>query len=436
MTEIVEVDKPSEILSTPTVALRFEQLTDAVKVKNATCLGLEDQFTFAVWIQPTSSTLQQDYFLVVHIANNYALSFGNGNVQVAFRNEKPGWMWKKTSITLTMGRWTHIAVAYDAAHKTAVIMKDGVNVEAMVIKGKLALNVNHLIVKLLRLSANKDDEVIASPNTGEENSFAGMIAHLKIWRAVLSDNQIRQQLLRPSMEDKNLLCWWKFDEGYGNTVSDSLNNAPQGNTLGCRWWMAPNATGSVPVPPSTLQHDLRQMFNNEVSSDIQLAVEGGEGKLIYAHRVLLAARSETFKAMLQAQFSESNQKLVIVKDISHDILSWVVEYLYTDSVAIDEKNVVDLFVGADRFQVMRLRSQCENFLLRSIDEDNVCHVLELADRVNASELRHFCMNWILSNFGDVLRKGDHLLLPKELQQEINAHVADQYFPNKRRKIAP
>ena len=84
----------------PTVGLSVEKTADSIKVKNAFVLSLEDQFTYGVWVKPTNNSHPQEFFLVMHIANNYALSCGNGYVQVAFRNEKPGWMWKKTSIQL------------------------------------------------------------------------------------------------------------------------------------------------------------------------------------------------------------------------------------------------------------------------------------------------------------------------------------------------
>lgn len=418
----------------PTVALKIEKLTDSVKVKNAPVLSLEDQFTFGVWIQPTTSVHQhQEYFLVIHIANNYALSCGNGCVQVAFRNEKPGWMWKKTGIQLVHNQWTHIAVSYDSVRRQATVIKDGIALETIPVKGKLAPNVNHLIIKLLRLSASKEDD---NPNNaGEESSFTGMISNLKIWKTVLTDTQIKNQINKPpsflSPEDQHLVCWWKFDEGYDNKVFDSKSNAPEGLVAGCSWWIAKNATGTVQVPPSTLLGDLRAMLNNPISSDVQLSVDK-DGPVINAHKMILATRSEWFKAMLVNNMCESSMRVIAVKDISFDTLSLLVEYLYTDSVNIDESNVVDLFVAADKFQVKRLQAICENFLIKNIDEDNIIQVFELADRVNAAQLRTFCINWILSNFGEVLRKGEHLNLSRDLQMEINQLAADQLF-TKRRK---
>jgi len=444
---------PSKDRYEPKMGLSIDKTSDSIKVKNGVVLGLEDQFTFGVWIKPTNNVQPQDFFLVVHIANNYALSCGNGCVQVAFRNEKPGWMWKKTSIQLTMDCWTHIAVSYDSVHRQALVFKDGVQTDIIQVKGRLLPNVNHLIVKLLRLSAAKEDEPNAQqqggtahpppPRSGAEDSFTGMVAHLKIWKSVLTEQQLKLQLNRPldqiaPEEQQHLLCWWKFDEGHGTKVSDFMEQAPDGIIVGCRWWVGGCAIGKVEIPKSTLQSDLSVMFNNPLSSDVQLTVDDHPGPPINAHRALLAARSENFRAMLVNEMTEANSKIIILKEIKYDILLLLVQYLYTDAVAINEANVVDLLIASDRFQIKRLQAMCEDFVMKSIELDNVCNLFELADKVHASQLKVFCKNWIVSNWSEVLRKGDDMHLSIELQREIRNEVLQVYFHSnnsKRRKTS-
>jgi hypothetical protein len=441
-----ELDVPVDAATRyePTVGLSVDKTTDSIKVKNAFVLSLEDQFTYGVWVKPTSGTFPQEFFLVMHIANNYALSCGNGYVQVAFRNEKPGWMWKKTSIQLSTDQWTHIAVSYDSIHRQAFVMKDGVHCDTIQVKGRLTPNVNHLIVKLLRLSATKDDDQVRTNNAsgsssgGSEDSFTGMIAHLKIWRSVLTEQQLRNQITRPlhlpTPEDaQHLLCWWKFDEGYGNKVYDYMNNAPEGTITGCRWWVAASATGRVEIPASTLHSDLKQMFNNPLSSDVQLTVEEYTGTPFYAHRALLAARSEAFKAMLLNEMSESTMKTITLKEIKFDTLYQLVQYFYTDSVTITETNVVDLLMASDRFQVKRLQAMCEDYMMKNIEIENVCDLFSLADRVHATQLKNFCMNYIVSNWSEVFKRGEDIHLSSELQKEIREVVAPVYFPNPKRR---
>ncbi len=120
------------------------------------------------------------------------------------------------------------------------------------------------------------------------------------------------------------------------------------------------------IPPSTLAVDFKNIFNSPLGSDVSLTVEGYNGPPIAAHRVILASRSDTFKAMLYQGMSESTQRDISFKDLQFSILSLLVEYLYTDTVDVNAQNVMELFVAADRFQVTRLRSLCENFFFQSI----------------------------------------------------------------------
>lgn len=53
-------------------------------------------------------------------------------------------------------------------------------------------------------------------------------------------------------------------------------------------------TGTVQIPPSSLQHDLKGVFNNPLSSDVQITVEGYEGR----HFVLLLLVSLAGKTCL------------------------------------------------------------------------------------------------------------------------------------------
>ena len=95
---------------------------------------------------------------------------------------------------------------------------------------------------------------------------------------------------------------------------DFMNNAPEGTITGCRWWVAPSATGTriagvrtsesfiyiihkgkVDIPASTLQSDLKQMFNNTLSSDVQLTVEDYSGNYFASELYLQERRRKQNK---------------------------------------------------------------------------------------------------------------------------------------------
>jgi len=422
---------------TPPYSLSFEQITDSVKIKakHTEVLQQSEYLTFSIWIHPNSVISapphSKKYYLSVNVINSYALYCCEKRcIRVAFRNETPGWKWMQTNIVLPPNRWTHLAVTYNAPRREACVFKDGEFAISLPVQGQLEANGKNLAIRIMEHSTDDDDPM---PQDTQDH-FMGMIAHLKIWKAILPEMEIQNEVINTSSERQreDLVGWWKFDEGSGENVFDSTAHVPKGKIVGAKWWIAPNLIGCV--PPSTLAMDFKHIFNSPLGSDLSLNVDGHTGPPIHAHRVILATRSDTFKAMLYQGMSESVKKDISFKDIQFPILSLLVEYLYTDTVEISTQNVVELFVAADRFQVTRLRSLCENFFFQNVNEDNVCSVLELADKYNAKSLRQYCVNWILCNFGDMLLSDEYLNLNKELQLEINKLASQRYFVKKKRRL--
>lgn len=422
---------------TPPYSLDFEQITDAVKIKakHAEVLQQSDTLTFSIWIHPnnvlvTSHPHSKKYYLSVNVINSYALYCCEKRcIRVAFRNESPGWKWMQTNIVLPPKKWTHLAVTYSAPRREACVFKDGEFATSLPVQGQLEANGKNLAIRIMEHSTDEDD-----PTQDSMDQFVGMIAHLKIWKSVLPEAEIRNEVVNTSAERQreDLVGWWKFDEGSGDNVFDATSHVPKGKIQGAKWWIAPELVGYV--PPSTLAIDFKHIFNSSLGSDVTLTVDGHPGPPIFAHRVILATRSDTFKAMLFQGMSESIKRDISFKDIQFSILSLLVEYLYTDTVEITTQNVVEVFMAADRFQVTRLRLLCENFFFQNISDDNVCNILELTDKYHASSLRQFCVNWILCNFGEMLLSDDYLNLNKELQLEINKLAAQRYFVKKKRRL--
>jgi hypothetical protein len=188
--------------------------------------------------------------------------------------------------------------------------------------------------------------------------------------------------------------------------------------------------GHVDVPPSTLVEDMRKMFSSSLGSDLKLIA--ADGREINAHKIILASRSEAFRALLFGGMREATQSEIKFPDIKYDILSLLVEFLYTDTANITGDIVVGVFMAADQYQLSRLRSLCENFILQNIAIENVCTIFQTADQLQASKLRGFCFNWIINNFGEVLTCEAYPQLPPELQREINLAAASMHFGKKRK----
>eukprot|EP01113_Clastostelium_recurvatum_P005307 TRINITY_DN12370_c1_g1_i1.p1 TRINITY_DN12370_c1_g1~~TRINITY_DN12370_c1_g1_i1.p1 ORF type:complete len:518 (+),score=174.45 TRINITY_DN12370_c1_g1_i1:113-1666(+) len=489
----------------PPFALNFTEVQDSIeiKAKQADMLQQSDKLSFSIWIHPTnepmpsiSSPNDKKYYLSINVINSYALyCCENRWLRVAFRNEQPGWKWIPTNTQLPLDQWTHIAVTYDSSG-TGGLYQNGVLVnDQLKVMGKLEANGKNLAIRIMERAVEDADHAQqttthTTTTPTKPNRFTGMIAHLKIWRKVLTAQDIQQEMrlnmAGTGIDGDDVVGWWRFDEGAGPTVYDSTGNVPEGRIAGARWWMPPDSMANV--PPSSIAFDFRQMFNKRLASDIIIRVDessiassssssssssisspspssstslvphgapqastqdpsssvtlssssasssSSSSEFLYGHRIVLAARCEAFRAMLMKGMSESTQKEIVIKGVTFSTLSLLIEYLYCDTVEITPQNAVELFIAADMFQVLRLRSMCEHYFYMHVSEENVCTILELADRFQSRFLRQYCISWILAHFGPMMSADSYLALPRDLQQEINMVASRRFFsPSKKRK---
>ena len=100
-------------------------------------------------------------------------------------------------------------------------------------------------------------------------------------------------------------------------------------------------TKTKKIPP--LSSDLLKAMNNEEFSDITLII--GDKK-IYAHRVVLASRSKFFEAMFSHEYKEAQGEITL-QDISYELFIVLLEYIYSDQIAINLKQIFDILALAD-----------------------------------------------------------------------------------------
>lgn len=168
----------------------------------------------------------------------------------------------------------------------------------------------------------------------------------------------------------------------------------------------------VMIPQSTLKSDLRTLLNRQELSDVTFIVEG---KPIYASRVHLALRCETFRAMFFGGLKESRTGGDIeMPGISYTVFLKLLEFIYTDEVAeIDSDVAVGLLVAAEQFLLGRLKSLCELAIQKSISTSNVIQHLLEAHQHHAEDLKELCLEYIQDNFEVVKEHESFELLKHE-----------------------
>lgn len=147
---------------------------------------------------------------------------------------------------------------------------------------------------------------------------------------------------------------------------------------------------------------IRGLVNDDEFSDVTFLIEN---EPIYAHKAILAQRSQHFAAMFRSGMRESSERTIPIPNISRTVFLLLLEYLYTDSVKIDVENSVALYIAADLYNLDRLRDMCSFVVRRNLNPENAGPLLEEATTNHCQALKDICMKYVVENF-DVVSKSE------------------------------
>ena len=141
-----------------------------------------------------------------------------------------------------------------------------------------------------------------------------------------------------------------------------------------------------------------------------VAKEGNEFK---AHRNVLSAASPFFSKLLQSEMKEKEEGVIRFEEISKSILSDVLEFIYTGSVEINEKNARDLIIAADYLLLESLKTISGRFLEKQMSSYNCISTIHFAEKYRCEELVLRSTKFIQDNFTSVAKSDEFLNLEAE-----------------------
>ncbi|CAL1282495.1 unnamed protein product [Larinioides sclopetarius] len=149
-------------------------------------------------------------------------------------------------------------------------------------------------------------------------------------------------------------------------------------------------------PEKKLKEDLKTMLENPINSDVSLQV-GNER--IPVHWSVLCSRSPYFKRMFESEMKERVQNSVIITDISIATLKNLIEFLYTANFCESDQRggleeLFEIYYGAEKYEVMDLRTLCACKIMKNASVDNVLQILQLSHLHNDKDLKMKVMSFI------------------------------------------
>ncbi|GFY61339.1 speckle-type POZ protein A, partial [Trichonephila inaurata madagascariensis] len=153
---------------------------------------------------------------------------------------------------------------------------------------------------------------------------------------------------------------------------------------------------NVLITPSVpLADALRSMYSEGLFCDTELRTST---KTFSAHKNILSARSTRFKEMFRKDMEEKTTGCINITDIDANTIHRMLLYLYTDTLEDLKWEIAHaLYVAADKYQILSLKSKCSAFLISNLTVNNAYEGLILADLHQDKDLKNAVQDYILQN---------------------------------------
>ncbi|GJN01351.1 hypothetical protein PR202_ga18612 [Eleusine coracana subsp. coracana] len=148
-----------------------------------------------------------------------------------------------------------------------------------------------------------------------------------------------------------------------------------------------------------MQHLGDILSREDGTNDIEFHVSG---ETFVAHRLVLAAWSSVFRALLFGP-TAANNNVIRIDDMDAHVFRALLVYIYTDALPADleqedERAMAErLLVAADKYKLQRLKTICEDRLCNHISTSSAATILELSELHQCPGLKKACFEFIDSS---------------------------------------
>ena len=176
--------------------------------------------------------------------------------------------------------------------------------------------------------------------------------------------------------------------------------------------LAPPLRMACSVPPCTFVAEMEALLNDESRSDVTFVV--GDAR-IPAHRVILEARSQYFRAMLSSGFREGQEPAykrartsgqeeaadITIGDTTPEAFKALLRYLYTDELCFADEQLLDVMRKAKEISLDRVYSYGMRRVRQTMSVHKVVGWLVKADEYGLEDMRTATFGFLSRNLGRI-----------------------------------
>ncbi|XP_042527158.1 kelch-like protein 26 [Dipodomys spectabilis] len=169
-------------------------------------------------------------------------------------------------------------------------------------------------------------------------------------------------------------------------------------------------TFSAPGHSASLLQGLAALRAQGQLLDIVLTINR---EAFHAHKVVLAACSDYFRAMFTGGMREASQDVVELQGVTARGLRHVIDFAYSAEVTLDLECVQDVLGAAVFLQVLPVVELCEDFLKAAMSVETCLLIGQMATAFSLASLRASVDTFTFRHFLQIAAEDDFLRLPLE-----------------------
>lgn len=147
------------------------------------------------------------------------------------------------------------------------------------------------------------------------------------------------------------------------------------------------------VAMGSLTEDFSKLLETGLDHDVEMNCGG---HCAQAHKIVLSARSDVFKAMFRSNMLELKTGTVEIQDMDVNSFRYFIRYLYTDALpGMSFDMAKTLYEAGDKYAVRSLSLRCSQYLQDNLTPENAYQTFALADGHSDQKLKDTVVTFIL-----------------------------------------
>jgi len=158
------------------------------------------------------------------------------------------------------------------------------------------------------------------------------------------------------------------------------------------------------------------ILNDPSTHDV--AFKTSDGGSVSAHRVIVAAGSPVFHAMLYGNTKEKHDNEIPLPLVDSHTLQQLLRFIYTGQVQTSCDDCLNLLHAAHYFDVSLLQVKCAEMIAASLDKHNYSKLAIIAAQQQFDFLQKQCLKFLETNISKVIEFEEFNALPAEYVLEV------------------